>query len=307
MLVYHLQPPKKNKDKERKKKGGDKIVDGVSTEEMTPEQLQEHVQRLREEVDREREERSYFQLERDKVNSFWEITKKQLEESKATVRMKERELEDAEERHQVEIKVYKQKVKHLLYEHQNNVTELKQEGIHFVFLCKGRTIIQFARACMYICSLVWPDHVHSLVWPDHVHSLVWPDHVHSLVWPDHVHSLVWPDHVHSLVWPDHVRSFVWPGHVHSLVWPGHVHSLVWPGHVHSVVWPDHVHSLVWPDHVHSLVWPGHVHSLVWPDHVHSLVWPGHVHSLVWPDQSIGNHSVTRRYVAWGEVGFKELE
>jgi len=26
------------------------------------------------------------------------------------------------------MKVYKQKVKHLLYEHQNNITELKQEG-----------------------------------------------------------------------------------------------------------------------------------------------------------------------------------
>lgn len=28
---------------------------------------------------------------------------------------------------QVEIKVYKQKVKHLLYEHQNNVSQLKEE------------------------------------------------------------------------------------------------------------------------------------------------------------------------------------
>lgn len=26
------------------------------------------------------------------------------------------------------LQVYKQKVKHLLYEHQNNITELKQEG-----------------------------------------------------------------------------------------------------------------------------------------------------------------------------------
>ena len=52
------------------------------------------------------EERNFFQLERDKVNSFWEITKVQLDESKATVRNKERELEDAEERHQVEIKVH---------------------------------------------------------------------------------------------------------------------------------------------------------------------------------------------------------
>ncbi|XP_030872719.1 dynein regulatory complex subunit 4 [Leptonychotes weddellii] len=37
-------------------------------------------------------------------------------------------MEEAEERHQVEIKVYKQKVKHLLYEHQNNLTEVKAEG-----------------------------------------------------------------------------------------------------------------------------------------------------------------------------------
>ena len=79
------------------------------------------------------------------MNTFWDITKRQLEETKAVVRNKDREIEDAEERHQVEIKVgigiwlttvvthsllkvYKQKVKHLLYEHQNNITELKQEG-----------------------------------------------------------------------------------------------------------------------------------------------------------------------------------
>ncbi len=61
--------------------------------------------RLRDEVDREREERNFFQLERDKVNTFWEISKRQLEETKATVRNKEREIEDAEEKHQVEIKV----------------------------------------------------------------------------------------------------------------------------------------------------------------------------------------------------------
>ena len=36
-------------------------------------------------------------------------------------------MEELEERHQVEIKVYKQKVKHLLYEHQNNVSQLKEE------------------------------------------------------------------------------------------------------------------------------------------------------------------------------------
>jgi growth arrest-specific protein 8 len=79
-------------------------------------------------LDREREERNYFQLERDKVNTFWEITKRQLEEKKAELRNKDREMEDSEERHQVEIKVMKQKVKHLLYEHQNNLAQLKSEA-----------------------------------------------------------------------------------------------------------------------------------------------------------------------------------
>ncbi|XP_071957561.1 dynein regulatory complex subunit 4-like [Antedon mediterranea] len=129
-------PPKKKSGKG--KKGGKKkksaksktptVIDGMSTEEMSKEQLEEHIGRLREELDREREERNYFQLERDKVNTFWEITKRQQEEAKAELRNKDREMEDAEERHQVEIKVYKQKVKHLLYEHQNNISELKAES-----------------------------------------------------------------------------------------------------------------------------------------------------------------------------------
>lgn len=126
-------PPKKKGGKKGKKKKSAKaksptVIDGVSTEEMSKEQLEEHIVRLREELDREREERNYFQLERDKVNTFWEITKRQLEEKKAELRNKDREMEDAEERHQMEIKVYKQKVKHLLYEHQNNISELKAES-----------------------------------------------------------------------------------------------------------------------------------------------------------------------------------
>ena len=56
-------------------------------------------------MDREREERNYFQLERDKVSAFWDISKQLLDESKAIIRNKERELEDEQEKHQVEVKV----------------------------------------------------------------------------------------------------------------------------------------------------------------------------------------------------------
>jgi hypothetical protein len=105
-------PPKK-KGKGKKKKGSAKgkkaktptIIDGVPAEEMTKEQLQAHIDNMREELDRERSERNFFQLERDKVNTFWEISKQQLEEVRAEMRNKDREMEDMEEKHQVEIKV----------------------------------------------------------------------------------------------------------------------------------------------------------------------------------------------------------
>jgi len=128
-------PKKKDKggkgDKGKKGKGKEK-GDGKAPlgegEEMSEEQLKETILHLRLELDHEREERNYFQLERDKINTFWEITKKELEDRKAELRNKDREMEELEERHQVEIKVYKQKVKHLLYEHQNNVAQLKEAG-----------------------------------------------------------------------------------------------------------------------------------------------------------------------------------
>lgn len=123
-------------------------------------QLEEHVVRLREELDREREERSYFQLERDKSHAFWEISKRGLEEVKAELRNRQREGEEAEERHRVEIavsctrsahthrsiwfgcfsgvtckacvvgvQVYKQKLKRVLSEHHNTTSGLKMDSV----------------------------------------------------------------------------------------------------------------------------------------------------------------------------------
>lgn len=61
--------------------------------------------RLREELEREREEKSFFQLERDKIREFWEISKRSLEEAKAELRSRQREREEEEERHRVETSV----------------------------------------------------------------------------------------------------------------------------------------------------------------------------------------------------------
>lgn len=53
---------------------------------MTKEQLQKYAATLLEEIDREREERNYFQIERDKIDIFWKITNQNLEKSQTTNR-----------------------------------------------------------------------------------------------------------------------------------------------------------------------------------------------------------------------------
>lgn len=67
--------------------------------------LEGYIMQLREELDREREERNYFQLERDKVHAFWDVTERKLEEAKAELKNLDRNLEETENHLQVEIKV----------------------------------------------------------------------------------------------------------------------------------------------------------------------------------------------------------
>lgn len=104
-------------------------VDGVDTTKMNREQLEIYAHKILEELQREREERNYFQLERDKLRTFWEISRHQLDEARAVVRNKEREKEELQEKHDAEMKLYKQKVKHLMYEHQTNLSEAKADHL----------------------------------------------------------------------------------------------------------------------------------------------------------------------------------
>ncbi|ORY36463.1 hypothetical protein BCR33DRAFT_855207 [Rhizoclosmatium globosum] len=110
------------------KKGGTADAGAVDASGKSREDIENELKAAIEELAKEREERNYFQLERDKINSFWEISKNDLQEAKAELINKDRELEEQEEKHQVEIKVYKQKVKHLLYEYQNNVAHLQADS-----------------------------------------------------------------------------------------------------------------------------------------------------------------------------------
>ncbi|XP_061627084.1 dynein regulatory complex subunit 4-like [Phyllopteryx taeniolatus] len=114
------------------------LADALSTEDTSKEQLEEHIIRLREELEREREERSFFQLERDKIQSFWEVSKRHLEETQAQLRKRSGEKDEAERRHRVEISVYKQKLKHVLSEQHAAAADEKTDGGAAARLARGR-------------------------------------------------------------------------------------------------------------------------------------------------------------------------
>ncbi|KAM9860552.1 dynein regulatory complex subunit 4 [Aulostomus maculatus] len=126
-----MQPPKSKKSPSKKpaKTKTTALIDGLTKDELSKEKMIEHIVQLREELDREREERNYFQLERDKMYAFREITERRREEATAELKNLNKETEEDERRHQVEIKVYKQKMKHLLCEHENMTSELKADGL----------------------------------------------------------------------------------------------------------------------------------------------------------------------------------
>lgn len=68
-----------------------------------------------------------FQQQRDQINYHWKVEKKTLEDKKSERRHKDRQQQDLEEKHQVDIKLYKQSVKHLMHEHRQEITERKTE------------------------------------------------------------------------------------------------------------------------------------------------------------------------------------
>lgn len=89
--------------------------------------LKTEADRLHKLTKKEEHDFNEFQQQREKLNYFWIVEKKKLEDKRAELRNKDRELQDLEEKHQVEIKIYKQRLKHLLHEHQNEITVKKTD------------------------------------------------------------------------------------------------------------------------------------------------------------------------------------
>lgn len=105
--------PKKGGKKEKKGgKGSKKSAAGAADEndpskENEAERLElvKAAKTLLEMTKKEEQAFNEFQQQREKINYFWIVEKKNFEDRKAELRNKERERQDLEEKHQVEIKV----------------------------------------------------------------------------------------------------------------------------------------------------------------------------------------------------------
>eukprot|EP01038_Epipyxis_sp_PR26KG_P011436 gene11436-15323_t len=114
----------------KKGKGKAEVVEVVAeTADQTEWRVLKHeADRLHKITKKEEHDFNEFQQQREKLNYFWIVEKKKLEDKRVELRNKDRELQDLEEKHQVEVKIYKQRLKHLLYEHQNEITHKKTEA-----------------------------------------------------------------------------------------------------------------------------------------------------------------------------------
>lgn len=66
--------------------------------------------------------------ERIRISYFWMVGKKELEDKEAELRNKQREFQDLKEKHQIEIKIYMQRLMHLMFQNTDQLTNLKKEA-----------------------------------------------------------------------------------------------------------------------------------------------------------------------------------
>eukprot|EP00826_Nyctotherus_ovalis_P023055 TRINITY_DN17755_c0_g1_i1.p1 TRINITY_DN17755_c0_g1~~TRINITY_DN17755_c0_g1_i1.p1 ORF type:complete len:347 (+),score=143.58 TRINITY_DN17755_c0_g1_i1:191-1231(+) len=83
------------------------------------------LRKLEQEISLEGQMSIQYNCERERVNYFWIIAKKELEERKAELINKEREKEEIKNRHDIELKQKKQMIKHVRFQDLDQLTDLK--------------------------------------------------------------------------------------------------------------------------------------------------------------------------------------
>jgi len=91
-------------------------------------ELQTKIVRLETELAKEAAYRNHSQLERDKINAFWEISKRALERSESIAREYERRIDDVEDEADVRVRAKVQQIKHEQKENEGKVDLSRAES-----------------------------------------------------------------------------------------------------------------------------------------------------------------------------------
>lgn len=110
-------------------KNANKNNASVDITKMTKEQLVVYSAKLMEEIEREREERNYFQIERDKIQTFWDITRQQLQESQVLNRVVRKETQDYEKKLEQEMLANRKKLAHMVHTYQTEAANVNVENL----------------------------------------------------------------------------------------------------------------------------------------------------------------------------------
>lgn len=128
-----MGPKKKVKKAKKGMKEEEAILEEPSEyDTMDVPMLKEVIQMLTQQLDKAQVDRNYVQHERDMIESFYDITKQEIQDHETQIMGKEREMEIMEDNHRVEVRVYAQKVKHLDYEHKQNLKRVQTDGTGYM-------------------------------------------------------------------------------------------------------------------------------------------------------------------------------
>jgi len=108
-------PAGKKKTTEEEAKARADAVDDIYDDEFKK-TLRIEARNLEKLIKKEEDLIGLYNDERLRINYFWLVGKKELEDKQAELRNKEREFQDLEEKHKIEIKIYKQRLKHLVFQ-----------------------------------------------------------------------------------------------------------------------------------------------------------------------------------------------
>ncbi|OMJ76056.1 hypothetical protein SteCoe_24661 [Stentor coeruleus] len=115
---------KKGKKKGKKQKDPrEALPDSIKAMDIAT--LQREIEVLRQKHFDTKVLRNKNQNEKDLIKQFYDVTKRNVEETKSLIRNKDTEMEKLEDDHRVEVKVYMQKIKHLEYDHQTSLKKLE--------------------------------------------------------------------------------------------------------------------------------------------------------------------------------------